>query len=109
MPFSLWSSYKLDEFVPGLGIGGGAGLSVQAVRAQHHRRHRAGGHGPQSRIAVIPRTLEFDAVATYDIDKLHFQFNVNNIADELNYTQSFGNRGTPSAGRTFIISVGVDL
>ena len=60
-------------------------------------------------IAVIPRTLEFDAVATYDIDRYHFQFNVNNIADELNYTQSFGNRGTPSAGRTFIASVGIDL
>ena len=30
--------------------------------------------------------------------KLHFQFNVNNIADELNYSQYFGNRGTPAAG-----------
>ena len=58
---------------------------------------------------MIPRTLEFDAVATYDIQNLHFQFNVNNIADELNYTQVFGNRGTPAAGRTFIISAGVDL
>ena len=62
-----------------------------------------------SRIAVIPRTLEFDTVATYDIDRYHFQFNVNNLTDELNYTQSFGNRGTPSAGRTFIFSVGVKL
>ncbi|HEX4635485.1 MAG TPA: hypothetical protein VH189_04845, partial [Rhizomicrobium sp.] len=62
-----------------------------------------------SRIAIIPRTLEFDTVATYDIDRYHFQFNINNLSDELNYTQSFGNRGTPSAGRTFIVSVGVDL
>jgi catecholate siderophore receptor len=62
-----------------------------------------------SRIAIIPRTLEFDTVATYDIDRYHVQFNINNLSDELNYTQSFGNRGTPSAGRTFIVSVGVDL
>ena len=62
-----------------------------------------------SRIAVIPRTLELDTVATYDIGKLHFQFNVNNLTDELNYTQAFGNRGTPSAGRSFIVSAGVVL
>ena len=106
--FSLWSSYKLDEFVPGLGIGGGA-----LYQSKLYARNTIAGTAPNptglSRIAVIPRTLEFDAVATYDIQNLHFQFNVNNIADELNYTQSFGNRGTPSAGRTFIISAGVDL
>ncbi|HYS45537.1 MAG TPA: TonB-dependent receptor, partial [Rhizomicrobium sp.] len=106
--FSLWSSYKLDAFVPGLGIGGGA-----IYQSKLFVRNTILGTAPNptglSRIAVIPRTLEFDAVGTYDIQNLHFQFNVNNIADELNYTQSFGNRGTPSAGRTFIVSVGVDL
>ncbi|HET7086740.1 MAG TPA: TonB-dependent receptor [Rhizomicrobium sp.] len=106
--FSLWSSYKLDDFVPGLGIGGGA-----TYQSQLFVRNTIAGTAPNptglSRIAVIPRTLEFDAVATYDIDRFHFQFNVNNITDELNYSQSFGNRGTPSPGRTFLISAGVDL
>jgi len=106
--FSLWSSYKLDEFVPGLGIGGGA-----LYQSKLYARNTIAGTAPHptglSRIAVIPRTLEFDAVATYDIDRFHFQFNVNNIADELNYAQSFGNRGTPAAGRTFILSGGVNL
>jgi catecholate siderophore receptor len=105
---SLWSSYKLDELVPGLGIGGG-----MVYQSKLFVRNTTAGTAPVatglSRIAVIPRTLEFDAVGTYDIRNLHFQFNINNIADELNYTQSFGNRGTPSAGRTFIASVGVDL
>ena len=106
--FSLWSSYKLDDLVPGLGVGGGA-----VYQSKLFVRNTIAGAAPNpaglSRIAVIPRTLEFDAVASYDIDRYHFQFNVNNIADELNYSQSFGNRGTPSAGRTFIVSAGVDL
>ncbi|MBA2590183.1 MAG: TonB-dependent receptor [Alphaproteobacteria bacterium] len=106
--FSLWSSYKLDAFVPGLGIGGGA-----VYQSKLFARNTTAGTAPVatslSRVAVIPRTLEFDAVATYDIQQFHFQFNVNNISNELNYTQSFGNRGTPSAGRTYIISAGVNL
>jgi catecholate siderophore receptor len=106
--FSLWSSYKLDDLIPGLGIGGGV-----VYQSKLYARNTIAGTAPSptglSRIAVIPRTLEFDAVATYDIEKYHFQFNVNNISDELNYSQSFGNRGTPSAGRTFIASVGLDL
>ena len=106
--FSLWSSYKLDTLVPGLGIGGGAIYQSKLLV-----RNTIAGTAPNptglSRIAVIPRSLEFDAVATYDIDRFHFQFNINNIADELNYAQSFGNRGTPSAGRTFILSAGVNL
>lgn len=106
--FSFWSSYKLDDFVPGLGLGGGV-----AYQSKLFVRNTTAGTAPMatglSRIAVIPRTLEFDAVATYDIRQFHFQFNVNNISNELNYTQSFGNRGTPSAGRTFIVSAGVNL
>ena len=30
---------------------------------------------------------------------------VNNITDRLNYSQSFGNRGTPAPGRTFIVAL----
>jgi catecholate siderophore receptor len=105
---SFWTSYKLDDFVPGLGLGGGV-----VYQSKLFVRNTTAGTAPVatglSRIAVIPRTLELDTVATYDTDRYHFQFNVNNLTDELNYTQSFGNRGTPSAGRTFIFSVGVDL
>jgi len=105
---SFWTSYKLDDFVPGLGLGGGV-----VYQSKLFVRNTTAGTAPAatglSRIAVIPRTLELDTVATYDIDRYHFQFNVNNLTDELNYTQSFGNRGTPSAGRTFIFSVGVNL
>ena len=34
------------------------------------------------------------------------QVNVNNIGDRLNYSQSFGTRGTPAPGRTVICRAG---
>ncbi len=106
--FSLWSSYKLDDLVPGLGLGGGV-----VYQSKLFVRNTIAGTAPNptglSRIAVIPRSLEFDAVGTYDIRNFHFQFNINNLADERNYAQSFGNRGTPSPGRSFIFSAGIDL
>jgi len=105
---SFWTSYKLDALTPGLGVGGGL-----VYQSKLYVRNTTAGTAPVatglSRIAVIPRSLELDVVASYDIDKFHFQFNVNNLTDALNYSQSFGNRGTPSAGRTFILALGVDL
>ncbi|HEX3754791.1 MAG TPA: hypothetical protein VHV26_06915, partial [Rhizomicrobium sp.] len=64
---------------------------------------------PLGRIVEIPETVELDAVAAYAIGKLRFQLNVNNLTDRLYYAQSFGNRATPAAGRTFIFSVGATL
>ncbi|HSS14566.1 MAG TPA: TonB-dependent receptor, partial [Rhizomicrobium sp.] len=59
-----------------------------------------------SRIATIPETIELDAVASYDFGRAYrVQFNVNNITDRLNYSQSFGNRGTPSPGRSLVVSL----
>ena len=61
---------------------------------------------PLGRIVRIPETVELDAVAAYEITKQYrVQFNINNITDRLNYSQSFGNRGTPSPGRTFIVAL----
>jgi catecholate siderophore receptor len=65
---------------------------------------------PLGRFVEIPETVELDAVAAYELDKnLRFQLNINNLTDRLNYAQSFGNRATPAAGRTFIFSVGYAL
>ena len=45
-------------------------------------------------------------MAAYDFGGAYrVQFNINNLTDRLNYSQSFGNRGTPSPGRTFIVSL----
>ncbi len=42
----------------------------------------------------------------YTIDKGALQLNVQQSGGPALHSQSFGNRGTPAAGRTFIFSVG---
>ena len=105
---SVWTSYKMDEFLPGLGLGGGI-----VYQSKLFVRNTTAGTAPVatglSRIAIIPQTFELDSVATYDFDKWHVQLNVNNITDALNYSPSFGNRGTPAPGRNCVVSVGVNL
>ena len=64
---------------------------------------------PLGRIVEIRETVELDAVAAYEIDRLRFQLNIINLTDRLYYSQSFGNRATPAPGRSFIFSVGVNL
>ena len=107
---SFWTSYKLDELVPGLGLGGGVVYQIQAVCAQHHRRHRAGGHGPSAASPSFRAPWNWMRWRPTTSSQLPLPVQrQQHLTDELNYTQSFGNRGTPSAGRTFIVSVGVNL
>ena len=58
---------------------------------------------------MIPETVEMDAVAAYEFSDYRLALNVNNLADRLYYSQSFGNRATPAAGRTFIFSLDAKL
>ncbi|MBS0469433.1 MAG: TonB-dependent siderophore receptor [Proteobacteria bacterium] len=101
---SVWTDYKADDLLKGLSFGGGV-----VYQSRLYNNYTIAGTAPNptglSRIVVIPETVELDAVVAYDIDSLRFQLNVNNLTDRLNYAQSFGNRGTPSAGRSFIFSV----
>ncbi|MBS0280082.1 MAG: TonB-dependent receptor [Proteobacteria bacterium] len=106
---SLWADYSAKDFIPGLVLGGGLVYQSRLFNAV-----TTTGTAPNltgiSRIAVIPETIELDAVASYDFGGAYrIQFNINNITDRLNYSQSFGNRGTPSPGRTFIISLEASL
>ena len=100
---SVWSDYNARDLLPGLSVGGG--LIYQAHLFNAYTAPNAATY-PLGRVVEIPETVELDAVAAYEIENLRFQINVNNLADRLNYSQSFGNRGTPAAGRTVIFSVG---
>ncbi|HKB95632.1 MAG TPA: TonB-dependent receptor, partial [Rhizomicrobium sp.] len=102
---SVWADYSLAALAPGLTVGGGVVYQSRLFNAI-----TTTGTAPNptaiSRIAVIPQTVELDAVASYDFGGAYrVQVNVNNLTDRLNYSQSFGNRGTPSPGRTFIVSL----
>ncbi|HEY4276553.1 MAG TPA: TonB-dependent siderophore receptor [Rhizomicrobium sp.] len=103
---SIWGDYNARDLIPGLSFGGG--LVYQSHLYNGYTAPNPATY-PLGRIVQIPETVELDAVAAYDIDKLHFQLNINNLTDRLYYSQSFGNRGTPAPGRTFIFSVGVNL
>jgi catecholate siderophore receptor len=104
---SVWGDYDAGQLVHGLSFGGG--VVYQSDLFNGYTAPSASAY-PLGRIVRIPETVELDAVAAYAFDGgYRVQFNINNLTDRLNYSQSFGNRATPSAGRTFIASVGVDL
>jgi len=103
---SIWGDFNARDLLPGLSFGGG--LVYQSHLYNGYTAPNPSTY-PLGRIVQIPETVELDAVVAYDIDKLHFQLNINNLADRLYYSQSFGNRGTPAPGRTFIFSVGANL
>ena len=62
-----------------------------------------------SRIAAMPKTVAVDTTVGYQTGPYRFALNIYNLFDRLNYSQSFGNRGVPSPGRTFIVSAGVEF
>ncbi|MEP6828718.1 MAG: hypothetical protein ABI963_00130, partial [Rhizomicrobium sp.] len=103
---SIWADYNARDLLRGLSLGGGVVYQSHLYNA--YTAPNAATY-PRGRIVQIPETVELDAVVAYELKPLHFQLNINNLTDRLNYSQSFGNRGTPSPGRTFIFSVGADL
>lgn len=105
---SLWNTLVLDTVLPGLSAS--AGLTYQESMPV---RYTSLGTAPVitglSRIAVIPKTFAVDTTLTYQTGPYRFALNIYNLFDRLNYSQSFGNRGVPSPGRTFIFSAGVEF
>jgi catecholate siderophore receptor len=99
---SLWGDYDAGDLVEGLSAGGG--VIYQSHLFDGYTAPNPAAY-PLGRIVRIPETVELDAVMAYDFKPYRIQFNVNNLTDRLNYSQSFGNRGTPAAGRTFIVSL----
>jgi catecholate siderophore receptor len=108
---SVWGDYNAHDLLAGLSFGGG--VVYQSNLFNNYTAPTVQPAGalvpvgyPLGRIVRIPETVELDAVMAYAITRQYrVQFNVNNLADRLNYSQSFGNRGTPSPGRTFIVAL----
>ncbi|HEX2591580.1 MAG TPA: TonB-dependent receptor [Rhizomicrobium sp.] len=100
---TLWTTFDLHELAPGLSAGGG--ITYQDAMNVRYTVDVTGAPTKLTRIARIPETFTVDAYAAYQMDTVRFALNVQNLFDDLYYTQSFGNRGTPGPGRTFIFSV----
>lgn len=103
---SFWADYKATSLLEGLELGGG--IVYQSPLYNGYTAPGVNGY-PLGRIVRIPETVELDAVASYEFANYRVALNINNITDRLNYAQSFGNRGTPAAGRTFVVSLDAAL
>ena len=104
---SIWADYNLGDLVKGLTFGGGLVYQSKLFNAV-----TTNGTAPNptsiQRIATIPETVQVDLVAAYAfMEHYRVQFNVTNLTDRLNYAQSFGNRGTPAPGRTFLVALDI--
>jgi catecholate siderophore receptor len=105
---TFFTTYDLGQWVEGLTIGGDVtyqdkqNVAYQARSVSYADRTTL----TALRIAQVPQNVTVDAFVNYRRDNYRVALNVYNLADRLNYTQVFGNRAVPSAGRTFIVSVG---
>jgi catecholate siderophore receptor len=100
----LWTSYKLEAWIPGLSVGGGA-----SYQDKYHVRYTTAGTGANlvlTRDAQVPYLFSLDGLIQYEKGRYRLSLNAYNLTDKLNYAQSFGNRATPAQGRTFLLGFG---
>jgi catecholate siderophore receptor len=105
---TFFTTYDLGQWVEGLTLGGDVtyqdrqNVAYQARSVSYADRTTL----TALRLAQVPENITVDAFASYKRDNYRVSLNIYNLADRLNYTQVFGNRAVPAAGRTFIVSVG---
>ncbi len=108
---SLFTTYDLSDWIDGLSVGGdvtyqsklAVGYAARSVSFTDRATLTA------LRLSEVPDSVTVDAYAAYRTGPYRFAVNFYNLADRLNYSQAFGNRATPAAGRTIIFSVGASF
>ncbi len=108
---SLYTSYDLSDLIEGLTLGGDMSwLDRQnVVYTGRSVSYADRATLTPARLGVVPESLTLNAFAAYATGPYRFSVNVYNITDRLNYSQVFGNRATPAAGRTVIFAVGASF
>ena len=92
---SLWTTYNLSTLV---NTGPGrltAGFGVF---------YRDEVFTSSANTYLIPSSVSFDAMLSYEWDKYRIAANVYNLTNETNYDTFFNNRAIPSAGRTITLT-----
>jgi catecholate siderophore receptor len=108
---TFFTTYDLSQWAPGLSVGGDVtyqsklflGYTARSVSFTDRSTLTA------AKIAEVPDSVTFDAFVSYRLGRYRFSVNGYNLADRLNYTQTFGTRATPAPGRTVIVSVGANF
>ena len=105
---SFFTSYDLSSWIPGLSIGGDATYQSKLNVGYTARSVSYTDRASQTavRLSETPESINVNAFASYKTGPYRFAINGYNLTDRLNYTQVFGNRAVPAAGRTIIVSVG---
>lgn len=105
---SLFTSFDADQWVEGLTFGGDVTYQDKQNVAYQARSVSYADRSTLTalRLAQVPENITLNAFASYRRGPYRIALNVYNLTDRLNYTQVFGNRAVPAAGRTFILSLG---
>ncbi len=94
---SLWTTYDVAPLMslPGkLLVGGGVTYQGEYfVNSQN--------------TAIIPASLIYNGLVSYELGKYRVALNAYNLTDELYYDTAFGNRAVVAAGRTVMLTAGV--
>ncbi len=108
---SLFSTYDLGDWIPGLQVGGDVTYQSKLFLGYTARSVSFTDRGTltAAKLAEAPENVTLDAFVSYRHGPWRFAVNGYNLADRLNYTQTFGTRATPMAGRTIIFSVGASF
>jgi catecholate siderophore receptor len=108
---SFYTAYDLSDWIDGLSIGGDVIYQGEQHLAYQARSVSFADRATltANRIGVAPDSLTLDAFISYRTGPYRFSVNGYNLTDRLNYTQVFGNRAVPAAGRTVIFSVGASF
>jgi catecholate siderophore receptor len=105
---TFFTTYDLSRLVEGLTVGGDVTYQSMIPVGYAARSVSYADRASQTalRLSQVPENVTIDAFVSYKTGPYRVSINAYNLADRLNYTQVFGNRAVPAAGRTIILSVG---
>ena len=108
---TLFTTYDLSNWIDGLSVGGDVTYQSKLPVGYAARSVSFADRATLTplRLSEVPDNVTLDAYVSYRRGPYRFAINGYNLADRLNYSQAFGNRATPAAGRTIIFSVGASF
>ncbi|MEZ5708448.1 MAG: TonB-dependent siderophore receptor [Blastomonas sp.] len=94
---SFWGDYQAEQgSLKGLEIGGGLTYQSKVFLSSQNDQ-------------VTPAYVVLDGLIAYNFDRFRLALNGNNLTDKLYYAQVNGGRVVPAAGRSFVLSFGMEF
>ena len=108
---TFFTTYDFSNWVDGLSVGGDVTYQSKLYLGYTARSVSFADRSTLTplKLAEAPENVTIDAYVSLKRGPYRFAINGYNLADRLNYTQTFGTRATPAPGRTIIFSVGASF